>query len=84
MRVSLWFLYIAVCGLLCLFLLLKNAGKLRNQLKSESQSGNFTSQSDEFTKEEIQVSILSNKGELVLLYLGGVLLMTLLFFSGLK
>lgn len=30
MRVSVWFLYVAVCGLLCLFLLLKNASSLKN------------------------------------------------------
>ena len=29
-RVSLWFLYLSVCGLLCLFLLLKNAGALQS------------------------------------------------------
>lgn len=29
-RVSVWFLYVSVCGLLCLFLLLKNAGSLKN------------------------------------------------------
>jgi len=27
-RVSVWFLYVSVCGLLCLFLFLKNAGNL--------------------------------------------------------
>jgi hypothetical protein len=28
-RVSVWFLYVAVCGLLCLFLMLKNASSLK-------------------------------------------------------
>jgi ABC-type uncharacterized transport system permease subunit len=62
-RVSLWFLYISVCGLLCLFLLLKNASTL-----DTSEDSN----------------ILSNKGALILLYFGGIPLLTLLFFNPLR
>ncbi len=62
-RVSLWVLYISVCGLLCLFLVLKNASTL-----DPSDDSN----------------ILSNQGALILLYLGGIPLLTLLFFHPLR
>lgn len=61
-RVSLWCLYIAICGLLCLFLLLKNSGKLN----------------------DTEVNVLANKGELVILYFGGIFLLTLLFYRALR
>jgi hypothetical protein len=61
-RVSLWCLYITICGLLSLFLLLKNSGRLS----------------------DTEVSILYNKGELVILYFGGLILLTLLFYRSLR
>jgi hypothetical protein len=61
-RVSLWCLYITVCGLLSLFLLDKNSGRLS----------------------DTEVSILYNKGELVILYFGGLILLTLLFYRSLR
>jgi hypothetical protein len=62
MRVSLWCLYIAICGLLCLFLLLKNSGKIS----------------------DTETNILANKGELVILFFGGIFLLTLLFYRALS
>jgi hypothetical protein len=61
-RVSLWCLYIAICGLLCLFLLLKNSGKIS----------------------DTETNILANKGELVILFFGGIFLLTLLFYRALR
>ena len=57
-RVSLWCLYIAICGLLSLFLLFKNSGKIK----------------------DTEQNILANKGELVILFFGGIFLLTLLFY----
>ena len=61
-RVSLWCLYIAICGLLSLFLLLKNSGKIN----------------------DTDMNILANKGELVILFFGGIFLLTLLFSRALR
>ena len=36
-RVSVWFLYVSVCGLLCLFLLLKNASTLKQRDTSNTK-----------------------------------------------
>jgi hypothetical protein len=36
-RVSVWFLYVSICGLLCLFLLLKNAATLKQRDVSSTQ-----------------------------------------------
>jgi len=104
-RVSVWFLYVSVCGLLCLFLLLKNAGNLKEQtslptttspkttLPDGSDSigktiyGTYNNSGTSATQVEVMdefYNILTDKGQLVVLYFGGIIVLTLIFFVSLR
>eukprot|EP00347_Sterkiella_histriomuscorum_P003847 403362711 len=68
-KISIWFLYISIPGLLVLFLLLRNITQL-DDLKKETGNN--------------EVNILNNKGEMVLLYLFGILAISIAFFDQIK
>lgn len=103
MRVSVWFLYVSVCGLLCLFLLLKNASTLK--LRDSSSSSNSQDSGDGGSKNSAdylsqvgssyvplvskqtldpEYNMLTDKGQLILMYFGGILILTLIFFASLR
>lgn len=65
-KISLWFLYISIPGLLVLFLLLRNLNQLE-ELKKDSASRD--------------ANIVNNRGELILLYFFGILALSIAFFD---
>ena len=107
-RVSVWFLYVSVCGLLCLFLLLKNASNLDSP--TDNSSTTSTSQPNLYTNlpgylkgnandtqtvimpptssgdspSDLYYNILVNQGHLIILYFGGIIVLTLIFYTSLK
>ena len=103
-RVSIWFLYVSICGLLSLFLLLKNATSLSQYQQSTpspssstttvSPNGipggsptSITSTGNQSSTDQVDLStfnILNDHGTLILLYFGGVIVLTLIFFTSLR
>jgi len=65
-KISIWFLFISIPGLLVLFLLVRNITSL-DDLKKES------GQED--------ANIMNNRGEMMLLYLFGIIALTIAFFD---
>lgn len=68
-KISLWFLYLSIPGLLVLFMLLRNLTQL-DELKKESSNK--------------EANILNNRGELILLYFFGIMAISIAFFDQLK
>ena len=74
-----WFLYISVGGMLVLFMLLKNAGQLKIIIKDEKNNQEST-----LEPSDPNYNMLTERGILVVLYFGGLILSTLIFFTSLK
>jgi hypothetical protein len=77
--VSLWFLYIAIGGMLVLFLLLKNAGELKIIIKDDKTKNAITVEHT-----DPNFNLLSERGILVILYFGGILISTFVFYNSLR
>ena len=78
-RVSLWFLYVTSGGMLLLFMLLKNAGSLPTVVKNEK-----TQIVTPVENTDPNYNLLTDRGILVVLYFGGIFLVTFIFYFSLK
>jgi hypothetical protein len=78
-RVSLWFLYITIGGLLVLFLILKNAG-LQQVIIKDEKTGNDIS----VDNTDPNYNVLCENGMLVILFFSGIILLTLIFYHSLR
>lgn len=74
-----WFLYISVGGMLILFMLLKNAGQLKITIRDE-----VSNQEQTLEPTDPNYNLLTDRGILLVLYLAGLLLSTLIFYTSLK